>query len=337
MAITSCQLRRTGHDCALNWGQPSQTTDIYRLVSDDPNENPLIVGTYVGLPILGTTYLRDSTSSQTLILTSKTPRQITEESTLIWDVSCHYSDQWLYNRHGKGKNKVDGTATDVPTQWRDELETGFVQFRRPADDLIFIGSGNDPNGIHGPAPSNPLIGHALTSASQPLDPDLEDDDTRRFYRVTQYRSTPPDVDNYYDAVNIDTFRIQKTYLNFDKTFQPFTVKMTAIHISNELHNNIAYWKVAWEMQVKPETWDITLLDQGNPVAKAGAPNGRGGSMTQAEIDKCLSPWYTPTDINGAPIKPLLLDGQGNLLARGAQPFYRTYRRKKLLPFGTLNL
>jgi hypothetical protein len=339
--ITNCQLRRTGHECALNWGQPSQTTDIYRLLSDDPDENPLIVGTYAGLPILGTTYLRnfggDDVSSQTLILVSKTPRQVENETTLLWDVYCRYSDQWLYDRHGKGKNKVDGTATDVPTQWRDELETGFVQFRRPADDLIFMGTGTDPGGIHGTTPSNSLIGHALTSASQPFDPDIEDDDTRRFYRITQYLNTPPDVDQYCDAVNVDTFTVQKTYLNFNKTFQPFTCKMTAIHISNELHNNIAYWKVMWEFQVKPETWDMVLLDQGNPVFKVGVPNGRGGIATQTDVNKSSSPWYVPLDASGTPIKPLFLDGQGNLLAKGAQPFYRTYRRKKLLPFANLSL
>lgn len=332
MSITDFQLIRVGHNCKLAWNAPSEITDIYQLISNIQDENPLVVGTYNQLPALGATYFRGTsgatTLSQTLILIGKHPYQPDPECTTKWRVDCTYSDAWLYNRSGKGKTR-SGQASDNPYDWRDEIEIGFAQHKKIADDMLPVNSNGqiDPNAKAG-VPKN--------SAGQPFDPRIENDDDRMVLRITQYRQGNPQVEGYKGAINSDAVTISKPYLNFTRTYPPLTLKMANIAIHSELHNGLAYWRVTWELHVNLDTWDLQVADMGFPKIVAGQPNGRGGTWSQTDAQ--TPPGIYHPIVNGNVVTvPLPLDGQGNLLALDQPTNYLRFRRKNFQPFSSLAL
>lgn len=92
------------------------------------------------------------------------------------------------------------------------------------------------------------------SAREPFDPPVEVDDSRPTLHISRYQSSfdPNVMSDYKNAVNSDTFF----------GFAPGTVMCKGISAASHYENGVFCWKVDYEFHMRPDGWQLKLLDQG---------------------------------------------------------------------------
>lgn len=185
-----------------------------------------------------------------------------------------------------------------------EVSWSFAQFQRVAE--------KDING-------NAIV----NSAGQAFDPPIQIDDSRPVCDIERNEDAfdPDVIFAYKDAINADTLDIGGL------TVAPGQAKMANISARRQFENSQFYWKVAYQIEVKQDGWNLSVLDQG------WYKKGQNGKLTP-----CVD------DAGNEVTAPVLLDGQGGQLALPPAPagqsgaaVFKTFDVYTSLPFAPLGL
>jgi hypothetical protein len=253
---------------------------------------------------------------------------------LIWFVTGTYKSPGRDQDHHQGTDD-NGKPTTDPLQFHDEIEMHYAQHSRPVltAKLISPAFPGRQAGSYGPV---------TNSARSVFDPPLERDNSRYTLKITKNKKSYPSTtaDTYRDTVNSDNFTISKPKLGFTRSFSKYTVKMKNIGGSLKFQNDVVFWPVAYEMEIDTEFgWRVDVPDKGfSASAKQGDPDGRGGTISGADIIAGNAQVRVLLDAAGNPVRePVFLDGNGQPLQPGADVVYLTYAIYDELPYAGLGL
>jgi hypothetical protein len=316
---------------------------VYHVTTNDQNDGPQIVVDADGLPVIGNQYTGVGNDEDlNAYCVSLTPTRV-PGSLYLWRVVAKWTTIPGPGLGGEGSasrkikvNKDLDEPTDDPIEFHDEMEVSSASYTAPVEKAKYI-DGFHSNVENFRAPNS--LGPVINSALAVYDPPIEKDDTRMVVRVTRNLRIFPwnDAKKYRDAVNSDTFTINRVAANH--TFQPFTCKITSIQGTFQITNGVPNWKVTYEFQVKEETWRYEVVDRGVVAgAREGDPNGRGGTISASDIVTGVPQVRRMTDPSGLPItEPVLLDGNGQPKAPEADTVYITYAIYNEYPFAALGI
>jgi hypothetical protein len=314
----------------------TQYTAVWHVAVDDPFDGPnvvLIGGIGLGLPIPGAFYWVGNDLNLLLTLRKLVPTRVAG-TRLLWMVVGTYESPGRPQDHHDGTDD-NGKPTKDPLKFHDEIEISYAQHTRPMEKAKLISPAI-------PGVAQGVWGPVRNSAGAVFAPPLERDNSRFTLKITKNKASYPSnqADNYRDAVNSDTFTISKSKLGFTRTFQKYTVKMKNIGGRLQFQNDVVFWPVVYEMEIDTEFgWRFDVLDKGLAAsARAGDPDGRGGTISNSDIQRGQPQMRRLVDAAGVPLsEPVLLDGKGQPLAPGADPVYLTYQGYDELSFGALTL
>jgi hypothetical protein len=194
---------------------------------------------------------------------------------------------------------------------------------------------------------NDITGKAVaSSAGEPFDPPIQemacDIVGRISYAASQFDGLI--AANYIDAVNDGSLRIDQVY------FPAYTVKINKWKGKKTYWGTTAYWEVYLEIQIrlayKPGTsdiygWQKQILDQGFYRRGTFADAVSGGTIIgKVPIrNRDIATIQSGDGINADDqvSSPVLLDGNGGILAEGSPPVFLYFETKKRRNFNIFNL
>lgn len=270
-------------------------TRAFRVLSDDPNENIVLVSTAsaggVAIPDVFTQHPHDNRS----FLFRKDTRPVGSEEykRKLWQVTCGYSvtkrpQDFVHPLDRPWEIDYDGESYQTIAEF-DKFGTG-----------------------------------AMNSAGQYFDPPLQVDNTRGVLTIT--RNEPffdgDLVRTYQESINSDTFL----------GGPPYTVKCKRIKAKRVFENFqisegveplvVEYWPTTYEFHYWYKTWWLFPLDQGRYELDSGGTSLV--SIKDSDDTAVVDP--VPLDGAGHQVPPASLPG-------GA--VFMTYRYYRELPFGPL--
>ena len=163
-----------------------------------------------------------------------------------------------------------------------------------------------------------LDGNSIaSSAGEPFDPPLEQEESRLGFRVERFREYTT-----LQAMGEHLYSVANK-LNAE----PFlgapaeTARIASARAQLIIEGGIPYWREAYEVHFREQTWNRSVLDQGvYRIYTVGMPG------TPDEYENIV-------DANGQPIaNPVKLDGNGQVLAPGEQAVYRNFRTYNTISF-----
>jgi len=230
----------------------------------------------------------------------------------LWDE--HPNDSWMYVQsiscHWLAAHfwevTVNYSRTEEPLCQPMKIEWTFATSTEPID--------RDADG-------EAITNSAGVTFDQPLSEEIDD----QILRITRNEETfdANFAADYKGAVNSDTFW----------GFPPRTCRLKIFDGVKARAAGLWFWQVTYEFHIRYDAsdplrtgWNHRVLDQGYQV-KTGALNDDG------------SPEYeTLTDASGQPLRePVLLDGNGNRLAKNADPVYLEFETAPARAFSALDL
>lgn len=317
MSVTALQLHwhgATGDATA----DKVEYSAVYRVTTDSTATGPAAIFAYMrGLGIwLGSAYDYggDSDSSAYCDRVSQ-PRHV-DGSANIWELTLHFSTK--APNKGQGVD-IDGNPTNDPLDWRPEVWTSGSLTSQPVSEATYIGGF-----LHAPAKFNsgdkiPVQNSAGTLVD---DPPLEEEvPIQRIYVRT--RAGLYDLGwagTYLGRINTDAIKCDAR-LPFVGSFAIRTLKIADIQTQMKRESierggvRIVddYVEITIELHHNPRGWRQVLVDAGpNRLIEAGAPDGKGGTISLTEILAGQAPAARIIDpTNGLPVDGnVLLDGAG---------------------------
>lgn len=156
----------------------------------------------------------------------------------------------------------------------------------------------------------------VNSAGQPFDPPLTQPRHTLVATIT-YNSDQFDPNiaaTFEDSVNEDSEEIANL------TVPARTARIMEVGATQEFFEDITYWAVTIKVEIKPETWDKEVLDQGI-FEKVGSETRRMSTDDGEEVTE-----------------PLKLDGNGGKLdPQTNPPVYLTFKTNEEKDFAPLDL
>lgn len=340
MSAISYHLLRMGHTGRFPFNAAREYSAVFQVMVDSDDDGPLVVVAGLeslsgGLIRQGAPYQLGNDFDPECICTELVPTRPNANKLRLWHVAVKWDNQYLYDSSGKGK-KPDGTPSENPLEWRDEIQIVSAPYQRPIERAY---NKTALTNINRPVDT---LGPVVNSSGEKFDPPPEEPQSRRIITIVQNRANYPadDAADYDQAINSDSVTITKSYLGYSETFAPKTLFLAQVGSQSLLHNAIAYWKLTWELHFDSETWDEFYLDRGTPTAKVGGAKPGGGTFAAADFPAGVTKrLYRDRDFSGEPLGPQLLDGNGNVLPFGQEPVFLQYesKRRKLRPFTSLGL
>jgi hypothetical protein len=232
----------------------------FRVVTNDPNDGPQVVSFGVD-PTTGVAVPNRGDryvwghDADLACRCNQLEIQQHADNPRVWDVTAHYTTQ------ARDRN-------DNPLQRPTSIRFGFAKFERVAE--------RDVNGQA-----------IVNSAGSYFDPPPMMDDSRP--TIVMVRNEPSFnaalAMDYQDAVNSAAWF----------GFPAGTAKVSQISASDHWENDVYYWEVTYEFEIRREGWTLRLLDQGRYE--------RSGTNVRPILDA-----------NGDPVQdPVLLNGSGSRL------------------------
>lgn len=293
-------------------GATREYTRVFRVLTDNVLDGPLVVMIGSGLPQVGNAYSEASGAVDLgARVTTVDPVQ-DQDNPKVWTVTIRYSTAPGPQASGSGsggKGTKGGSGTDPSEDSRNPLlrpaEVGwsFTRYRKPVRKANLYAIGGAVNS------AVDTVVPVVNSAGDPFVPIPEIDDSRLVLSVSRNEATfdPLVAIDYQDAVNSDGFlgaakRTAKLNLSakrdWDKVIGP-------------------YYKVQYEIEFRREGWLLSILD-------AGLHDLNGKVLI---------------DTNGQPYSDEVpLNGFGGKLANPDDGYvYLDYIVYKERPFAALNL
>lgn len=208
-------------------------TRVFRVITNDPKDEPWVVGSAVGLPILFDPY---QGQNGVIDLNSRAlriePRQ-SDDDPYIWEVVIEYGTK--FNGIDASHYSANPASYENPTLRPADVEWGYVSFQKPIDtDLL----------------NNAVV----NSAQDAFDPAPLVDDHRPTLTISRNELVfdPSVAITYMDAVNTDVF--------FGAL--PGQAKVAGISANREFEHNLFFWRVTYEIHFRREGWNLVILNRG---------------------------------------------------------------------------
>lgn len=302
---------------------------VYRVQTDDPQDGPNTVVSSSSLPSLGSYYSFGGESDTVSRLTRKVARRTSNR--LVWTVECQYETPGSKSGSPSGKQRYDENG--------EEVENPLDEFRRvsvrstkltlPVEEAELLSAGF-------PGRAQNTFGPVTNSAGQPFNPPLTQEVPITVITLTDNREEWPEaLAEAEGKVNSDFFSIIRK--GYAPLFVPHDCMCDSVSGSLMFEAGVFFWEVEIVILYNPLKWRTQVLDRGFlHNAEEGDPDGEGGTVTEGDILAGAAPLRGAADNFGVPYsEPILLDGQGNALERGAEPVFLEYRVYEETPFTPL--
>lgn len=309
MAVTAARVAATSAWSANQDkdGKISVTVPYY-VTSDDLADGPLTVLGASGLPAINSALSAGNESNDFLFCQGRTPSKVTDGSGQ-WIVNCTFATE-------EEKQGQDGEATDDPEQWQPNVQISSVGFQKPMTDVKWVPRENQLV----PGRENGEKGPVLNTAGDVIYPIPSQDDVRQQIRFTKYYLflDATTFDLYVPSVNVDEFSIDKYYngvLVFSYSVNKGQLKLSSLDVQFEIHTvaGVAtmYNKVSLVCEINQDGWNHKEVDRGQHAkAAAGDPDGRGGTVSQADIVDGAPEKRAIAGVDGVPMIEANLNGFG---------------------------
>lgn len=283
-----------------------------------------------------------------------------QDSQVHWEVQATYtSDQ----EATQGRD-IDGVPTDDPLDFAPIFRVSNVQYQKPLDTAQYI-SGLKVGG----AAELILLPGAfvvpVNSAMVPFDDPIMVDDSHCVLEIERNFTSYDGADDelYQNAVNTNCIRFVKkiwkatltsgaiSYIQtglYIKDISALCAKIREIKTSFDMINEIEFIRVAYIIDIDPNTWRFPVIDKGTLVsARIGDPTGDGGTVALFDSHQNPLPAIPAgipdirrlTDWEGRPIPdPVLFDGDGqplDITVPGWTPVKLIYKGYTELDFLTI--
>lgn len=213
-------------------------TRVFRVITNDPKDEPWVVGSATGLPILFDPYQGQNGA---IDLNSRAlriePRQ-SEDDPYIWEVVIEYGTK--FENFDPANYETGGYEN--PILRPPDIRWSFVSFQKPID--------------------KDLLGNAIVNSAQdPYDPPVTVDDHRPVltYERNELVFDPELAIAYMDAVNTDVFL----------GALPGQAKVAGIEAVRVFEHNLFFWRVNYEIHFRREGWDLIIINRGYHYLDAG--------------------------------------------------------------------
>ena len=285
------------------------------------------------LPYLDMQYEFANDVDPVALCDSITPKR-QENSQKHWQVEFHYKTP--EEEDEETGEKENGEASNNPLDWRPTCDISFVERARPVVKAIY--RGGFTNGLIQEGEEYAVVNSAMAV----LDPPLERSAFQTLFRFGRYWFEYPWAARFaVTAVNKRPFRLLILDPNtVDKngrptpdngalnvSFDSYQCQISSLNAALIRKNGFTLWKLSTEMLYDREFgFRVDVLDRGfSAKAGDGDPDGRGGFFTPNDTANGVAPLRALLDPNGlAAPEPVLLDGNGQPLALGADPVYSTW-------------
>jgi len=320
VSITDSQLHWNGSTGTHSRDIGPEYTAVWRLTTDDAQEQSQTVLLWfrANEVDLGDPYLYAGDTAGSVALAKRIRARRYKKSAFIWEVQVDYAPP----DEDDGVD-IEGVVEPDPLKWRPQLYYNTVQYQRPVERSQYLG------GYNGTAATLLPIGHKcipMNSAMVPFEPGLEMDDSRCTIRVVRNFATfDADVaEDFTDTVNVSG--IAFLYLGFNMFAARRTAKIREWGAAIRIVNDIEFWEAEMVMDIDRSGWWEEVADRGfHARAIAGDPDGRGGSISGADIIPGIPKVRRLVDFDETPIStPLLLDGDGQPLDTATAPVTPVY-------------
>ena len=322
----------------------------YQVEVDSNEDGPAVARTASGLPARHSAYSVGNDSITNMYCTSRNNWRRQSKDALIWLVDCHFST--LTDR----PRDENGNPTDDPTQWKTEYSIIWVQRQKEITKARFVrwsdGRTEHPLRLLQNGP-DPKLGPIINSAGEPVEPTPMMDDSRMHIRAV-FHEAISDIDRYgtyKDAINSDTFTITKTDIAnnqrilWSKTFLPGQGKMVRADLAGVEIAGASYSRISLEVAFDPDGWNKKYPDKGRAARRcppdeidAADPNGVGSALSTTDIVSGMSRQGAILDVLGNNAgAQVMLDGNGQPLACGADPIDGEWAPHDELPFSILGI
>jgi hypothetical protein len=306
----------------------------YKVVMSDKLDGPEKVLSYMaaqGYVVRGLTYSAGNDADQfALLVKIGAPRRDGgDTSRTTWLVETEY----------------EFDLESQPTLRPAKIEPFFIEEQEPIVTSVYGGaftrSGNNwvPKGLTSPTYIDGREYPIGNSANVPVLPVPERPALRPAYRVSWLKATPINAAFYAGTWNTESFtlftlsvtynapnRAAETFPLFFKTFAPATLRLAQVQQPTRTIYGREWYEVTLEFV--EDDFRLYELDRGvSARAKAGDPDGRGGTYSEGDFPEGSSGQRAILDGQGQPIgEPVLLDGQGKPLRDQSDSLPAVYLR-----------
>lgn len=310
----------------------------YRVQVSDPLDTAPVVLAYFALnadyPWPGRPFFYGN-GFDTTVICKTVDAQYVENSNGWYNVTCGFASAQSQEQKQDGQ-KSDGTTTQNPLLWHDEIDISFSQIAVPVEQGIFRGF--DPPGINNPYLKPGNVGPIVNSALKPYDPTLEEEVDIKVLRITKYTKNYDGgfYSKYQGRVNSDSVTISKAAYGFKESFGPWQGRIKSISGQFAITNGIPHYRQTIEVHIHPAKsgWRRYIIDRGFDERRAfGDANGKGGTISASDLLTPDEIKYEPVkDLAGYPVtEPVLLNGNGQKVTNSG-PVYLIYSTRIEIPF-----
>jgi hypothetical protein len=293
MSVLSVNLLYTGRSATETLMRRRTYTESWEVICDSVLDNEQTVSNALGIPRLGSRFVRDAFAYCTDIEPSQN-----EDNPFIWYVTVKYD------------SKPDMPNATGPDGATDPAQLPDNPLARPATWKITFAKSNEVEREWFPVDDAGNVAKKLVairnSAKLLFDPPVMVDVARPVLRVTK---NVPEVTLQYlltlqDAVNKTAWR----------GLAPRQARIDGVDAGNKLENGIAFVELTVDIMLKRETWDIRVLDAGYGELTERTVQGSPPTTarTWTKIRDQFSNYIT---------EPVPLNGMGKKLNPDADPVF----------------
>lgn len=340
MTVSEVKLTSQGASGAVTGDSPENVSASYNCTyfvkcdsqSDAPSTVLLHFMRTSSLPWSGRPYRFGNGFDFGVVCESVTANYI-DKGAGAFTVNCSFKSVQGSEDQQTGKT-LDGKDSPDPTKWHDEIEISFQNVTIAADFGQFRGLG----GGAGSRTFRANEYRAVTnSAGVPFNPPIEKQRAIRVLRITKNSRTTIATlaDKYINAVNSDSFTINKPDYGFSYKVDKYCAKINGYSTAFAIENGYKFWRESIEVYINPNTWRRAILDAGYHRRQMFSDfDDTGATIPFAEAQAAgWVPYTTIKDKNGDPIStPVMLNGNGRQLRPGESPVYIYYSIEDELPF-----
>lgn len=321
MTITRCALTRDGRAATVKGGIETEKRTYRRtwnvITDSDADDEHTIIEYFRSnrntVGFVGDKYPKD----RSCICTSIGPKLVKSSPTrCIWNVDQDFEPEDSGSDKQEKPDSNGNPSTD-PEQWL-EIDAGAYTDTVP----VYLATYRE--GIDALQPG--MLVCPMNAAGVPFDPPLEKEITIETLRVSRYTFAwlGKLIRPWVNGVNEKEFTYSlETY---EDTWAPYTARIRSITGSYKLVNGDFFWKKTSEIHIHPDGWRAIVPNIGTAAAaKAGDPDGKGGTISAAGLKNGVPRLRKMVDANGKSIQnKVFLNSKGQPIGEGEAPTYVVY-------------
>jgi hypothetical protein len=320
VSITDSQLHWNGSTGAHARDTGATYTAVWRLTTDNGLEQAQTIINWFRANVveLGDPYSYAADTGATEALAERIRARRYLKGRFVWEVQVDYAPP----SEESGVDE-DGNPEPNPLNWRPKIFVNTVQYQRLVEESTFLGGFN---GLAATLLPNDTKTMPCNSAMIPYEPALERDDSRTTVRIVRnfLAWDGDEAEDVCDTVNASEFSFN--YQGFTMTCEERTAKIREWGAGLRSVNGIEFWESEMVLDRDKRGWAVEVADRGfHARAIAGDPDGRGGSISAADLIPGVPKVRRLVDNDETPIStPVLLDGNGQPLDVSYPPVKAVY-------------